>query len=143
MGQDEAEKLFRGFASQDKQPEAGLPLAAFLGRRKRVPEALDLCDQAWKAGRPELVSQASVAVLYASMPDEKSCQRVAARMEDAIRRAPEKDALRFDLANVQILRGKYQEAEVIFRKIYEKDKENTGSANNLVTKFDWNLNERH
>jgi tetratricopeptide (TPR) repeat protein len=129
---DEAEKLFRGFATQDKQPEAGLPLAVFLGRRKRVPEALDLCDQAWKAGRPELVSQASVAVLYASMPDKKVCQRVAERIEDAIRRAPEKDALRFDLANVQILQGKYQEAEVIFRKIYDKDKENTASANNLA-----------
>jgi len=128
----EAEELYRRFSSQDKRPEAGLPLAAFLGRRKRVREALDLCDLAWKAGRPELASQASVTVLYASMPGDETCQRVAGQMEDAIRRAPEKAALRFGLANVQILQGKYQQAEAIFRRIYDEDRENAASANNLA-----------
>jgi tetratricopeptide (TPR) repeat protein len=135
LGQlNEAEDLYRRFASQDKRPEATLPLAAYLGRRgrERVTQALDLCDTAWKAGQPELVSQASVAVLYGSMADEEACRRVASRLEEALRRAPEKVALQFDLANVQILQGKYQEAEVIFRRIYDKDRENASSANNLA-----------
>jgi predicted Zn-dependent protease len=125
-------KLYRRFASQEKQPEAALPLAAFLGRRRRVAEALDLCDPAWKTGRPELASQASVAVLYASMAGEEACRRVASRMEEAIARAPDKIALRFDLANVEILQGKYPQAEAIFRKIYDQDRENAASANNLA-----------
>ena len=129
---DDAEGLFRGLASREKRPEADLTLAAFLGRRNRVPEALDLCDRAWKSGPLGLASQASVAVLYASMAGEKDCQRVADRMEDAIRRSPDDVQLRFDLANVQILREKYQDAEAVFRRIYEKDKENSASANNLA-----------
>jgi tetratricopeptide (TPR) repeat protein len=129
---DESKKLFQELATRDKQPEAGLPLAVFLGRRKLVSDALKLCDRAWETGRPELVSQASVAVLYASMPDKEVCQRVAKHMEDAIQRAPDKVALQFDLANVQILQGKYQEAEVIFRKVYDQHKENMASANNLA-----------
>jgi cellulose synthase operon protein C len=127
-----AEKLYRRLTAQEKKPEAALPLAAFLGRRKRVGEALDLCDPAWKSGRPELASQASVAVLYASMAGDEACRRVASRMEEAISRAPEKIALQFDLANVEILQGKYPQAEAIFRKIYDQDKENTASANNLA-----------
>ena len=130
--QVEAETLYRRYASQEKPPEASLPLAAFLGRRKRVAEALDLCDPAWKSGRPELASQASVAVLYASMAGEEACRRVAGRLEEAIRRSPEKVPLQFDLANVEILQGKYPQAEAIFRKIYDQDKENAESANNLA-----------
>ena len=129
---DDAERLLREFASSDKRPEAALPIAAFLGRRGRVPEALDLCDGAWKAGRPESVSQASVAVLYASMAGEEACRRVSAQLENAILRSPEKVQLQFDLANVQILRGNFREAEAVFRRIYKKDKENSASANNLA-----------
>ena len=86
----EAETLFRRYASQEKQPEASLPLATYLGRRKRMADALDLCDPAWKSGQPELASQASVAVLYASMAGEEACRRVAGHLEDAIQRMPEK-----------------------------------------------------
>jgi cellulose synthase operon protein C len=129
----EAEALFRELASKDKRPEAGLPLAVFLGRRGRVPEAVDLCDRAWTAGaRAESVSQASVAVLYASMAGEDACRRVVGRMEEAIRKAPENAQLRFDLANVRILLGDYRDAEATFRQIYEKDKDNAASANNLA-----------
>lgn len=128
----DAERLFREASSREKKPEASLPLAVFLGRQKRVPEALEICDAAWKSGQPELVSQASVAVLYASMADPEACRRVAARLEEAIRRSPGIIQLQFDLANVQILLGKYQDAEVVFRRIYEKDKENASSANNLA-----------
>ena len=130
--QVEAESLFRRYASQEKSPEASLPLAAFLGRRKRVVEALDLCDPAWKSSQPELASQASVAVLYASMAGEEACRRVADHLEDAIQRNPDKVPLQFDLANVEILQGKFPQAEAIFRKIFEKDKENASSANNLA-----------
>jgi tetratricopeptide (TPR) repeat protein len=71
-------------------------------------------------------------VLYGSMANEEACRRVANLMEDAIRRSPEKMDLQFALANVQILQGNYQQAETVFRKIYEKDKESASSANNLA-----------
>ena len=129
---DDAERLFREFASREKQPEAALPLASFLGRRNRMPEALDLCDGVWKAGRVELASQTSVAILYASKLDEGASRRVSDHIEEAIRRSPEKVQLAFDLANVQIIRGDYLAAEAVFRRIYEKDKENSASANNLA-----------
>src|SRR5262249_18475873 len=43
-----AEQMYRRHAGQPGEPTAVLNLAAFLGRRQRTREALDLCERAWK-----------------------------------------------------------------------------------------------
>ena len=129
----EAEDLFRQFASKGQTAEAGLPLAAFFGRRARVDEALDLCDLAWaSAVRVEAVSQASVTVLHDCMAGEDACRRVVGRLEAATAKAPSNAQLRFDLANVRVLLGDLRGAEKVYRALYEKDPENYASANNLA-----------
>ena len=53
-GEDaEAEPLYRQAAETSKRPGAVFDLALFLARHKRGKEALDLCEQAWRTGRPE------------------------------------------------------------------------------------------
>ncbi len=68
----EAEEQYRRFASQSRQTEATLILAAFLGRQHRVSEALDLCEKAWESCPPEAVAQAIVTVLYSAPSTERN-----------------------------------------------------------------------
>jgi predicted Zn-dependent protease len=131
--QDTAESLYREAAKA--RPEAVLALAGYLGRRGKVKEAIDLIDddQVWKTLPPEVVANTGVAIFYgARSGDDRQHHRLLRRIEAAIRQHPEKDSLQFDLANLQILQGRYAEAEAVFRTIHERDKTKSGPLNNLA-----------
>ena len=133
LGQpDAAERMYRDSVAQSKQPEASLVLAEFLARRNRLPEALDLCDQAWQTCDHEKVGLSSLAVLSTAKADDEQFQRVETRLEEAIRKNPNSIPLLFDLANLHIRQGHYQDAETIYRRISERDKSSDGPLNNLA-----------
>ncbi len=69
-----AEKLYRQFASQSREPQAILVLSGFLGRQNRPGEALDLCEKAWTSCPPDAVAEATVAVLYSAPIDDAQCR---------------------------------------------------------------------
>lgn len=130
---DAALQMYQRFAAQSGQPGAKLVVAAFLGRHGRVREALDLCEAAWADVPPEAVSNASVAALYGSKgADPAQFKRVEGRLEAAIRQAPEKVSMQFDLANLRSLEGRYDEAEAIYRRLYESNKGQGSPLNNLA-----------
>src|SRR5262249_54411469 len=82
---DEAVELLKANARRkDARPEEILLAVRSLGRQKRVKEALDLCDEAWKGCPPEEVGGASVALLRLGPPDDGLCDRVQKRLLDAI-----------------------------------------------------------
>src|SRR5207249_525482 len=56
-----AEEMYRDYTTRSEHPESLLQFVAFLGRLKRVPEALDLCERAWQKCRPESVAPAGEA----------------------------------------------------------------------------------
>ena len=127
-----AEDLFRQIAADPKTVTNPLLLAEFLGRHGRAAEALDICDQSWATCPPEMVATDSVLILYNSPAEQDLCKRVITRLEEAVKLHPDESSYQFALANVYVLQRRYNEAEAIYRKTAETDKENASSLNNLA-----------
>ncbi len=139
LGQfDAAERRYREYVSRSARPESVLLLAAFLGRRHRVPEALDLCERAWQTCPPGAVAAASTALLRAWPPDARQIERVKVALEAAIRKGPEAPALLLSLADLRDLQGRYEEAEALYRRVLHIDPDNVKALNNLA----WLLAQR-
>jgi tetratricopeptide (TPR) repeat protein len=141
LGQlDEAEALRRRAVEiatvPASQAEALLDLAEFLGRRDRTGEALDLCERAWKEGRPDAVAvaRACVNVLAAARGDDPATGRVACWLEQAVARdEPAAPAgLLASLAAVRELQGRYGEAESLYRTAIARDVRDAVPLNNLA-----------
>jgi len=129
---EEAGRLLEQLASPG-DPAALLEFANFLGRHGQTAKALDLCDQAWQTAKPDDVAAASVAILYASASpgDGENARRVEAALDEAIRKNPKADSLRFQVANVLNLRGRPKEAEALLREMAQR-KRSAGLLNNLA-----------
>ncbi len=128
----EAEDLYRRYAKEAKEPDAALALARYLGRRKRLAEALDVCDAAWDACPPDAVAEASLAVLYAAPADDAQATRVERRLAAALAKEPDRPGLVLCQASLEELRGRYEAAETLYRKVLLKDGRNAVAANNLA-----------
>jgi tetratricopeptide (TPR) repeat protein len=136
----EAEAIYRDLAQkhQADKPEAALPLAAFLGRRGRTREALDLVfdDQVWNAIRPDLATNLSVVILYGAPPGDPQlvpiAEQTAQRIQQTAAAHPDRTTILFDLANVRCLQGRFDEAEKIYRDVYRRNNTAGAPLNNLA-----------
>ena len=127
-----AEEFYRLHAAQPGQPLNTLILAEYLGRRGRTREALDLCDSAWATCSAVQVADSSLRILFAANLSEEDSRRVADRIEAATKAAPDEVSLSFAMANARMLQGRNEEAEAIFRRIFERNKTNASPLNNLA-----------
>jgi tetratricopeptide (TPR) repeat protein len=126
-------ELFERAASgRPERPQAALALAAFLGRRNRVGEALDLCEKVWASCRPDDLAAAIVAVLYSAPVDDAQCRRAAQLIEMELQKSPTAAGLLFHLANIRSLQGRYQDAEALYRQSFAHDQTNSGPLTNLA-----------
>ena len=132
----DAEALYRRAIDKtaDRRPGIILSFAGFLGRRGRVPEALDLIDaRAWKALPAERVANASTTLLYNPGASTPALQdRVSRRLEGAARDHPDSISIRFDLSNLRLLQGRFDEAEAILRDLHERNTSLAAPLNNLA-----------
>ena len=134
----EAEALLRSSAADGPTPEAkvdaSLALAAFLGRRGRHGDAVAVCERLWAdpAVVPSRVSSVALTALYTGQPDRAVLDRVEAGVSAALARKPGDIVLRFDSANLAILRGRYAEAEATFRDLHKTDPGLGAPLNNLA-----------
>jgi tetratricopeptide (TPR) repeat protein len=136
---DQALALLQSYSERpDVQPEKILVRVGYLARQKRVQEALDLCERAWATCAPEAVGGASVAVLRLNQPSEDQCARVEAGLKAAIAKNPKTTLLLLHLADLQDLRGRFTEAEVLYRQVLEREPRNIVALNNLA----WLLAQR-
>jgi tetratricopeptide (TPR) repeat protein len=132
-----AERLYRRFAqaAAAKQPEAALVLATFLGRQKRVREALDLCEGAGPNCPPALVAQACLLIVSGGAADAAQLARAERWLRGAGRKAPQSPTLPAALAHVLTLQGRYDEAEAAYRQALEATGDKAARAaalNNLA-----------
>jgi tetratricopeptide (TPR) repeat protein len=127
-----AEEIYRKLAARSEKPESILVVAQYLGRQKRLPEALDLCERAWQSCPPEAVSATAVGALYAAPANDPQCRRVAGWIEAAMRKAPQTLALPFYLAVVHERQGRYADAEALYRQVIQRDNGKEGPLNNLA-----------
>ncbi len=136
LGQlDKAEARYRDAATRTRQPEDVLPLAGFLARRGRLADSLAIYERSWRTCSPEVVSNSAVASLHSTSVDDAQCKRVAGWIEEALTKAPSSKSLRFDLANLRCLQGRYDDAEGIYRRVFEEDPKDGTALNNLAWMF--------
>jgi len=132
----DAETLYRRALDKtaDRRPAVILAFARFLGRRGRVGEALDLIDaRAWKALPAESVTGSSIALLYNAGASTSSLQeRVSRRLEGVAKDHPASISIRFDLSNLRLLQGRFDEAEAILREVHDRNKSLGAPLNNLA-----------
>jgi tetratricopeptide (TPR) repeat protein len=128
----EAEAMYRRYVAATKAPEAPLALARFLARRKRLPEALSLCEPAWQTCRPESVASAIVYALRVGQGGEDQYQRAERGLVAALAQNPKALMLQVALAELQDNRGRHTEAITLYRRILQADGRNVVALNNLA-----------
>jgi tetratricopeptide (TPR) repeat protein len=133
LGQAEAaEEFYRRYASMAASADGPLELARFLGRRHRLEEALQLCDHAKDAAGPEAFGYACLAVLRAAKADDSACERVEKWLEIALEKYPNALGLIVCQADLNDLRGRYAQAEALYRHVLRRDSRNQVALNNLA-----------
>jgi tetratricopeptide (TPR) repeat protein len=133
LGQIEAaDTLFRTYVSAGKHPGALLARAGFLGRRQRLAEALDLCQQAWKTCRPAEVAAVAVALLRSGRATPRDRLRVQKWLQAALARTPKAPPLLLALAEVQDLQGRSTQAIRSYRQVLAGEAGNVLALNNLA-----------
>ena len=131
-----ADKLLTSYAQ--RVPEGALARAEFLGRQKRVDEALDLLETTWSRVPLARVLQSALAVIRSpgGVPDAA----VVARMEQLFSKArrEDPDSLVIELLHAELLdlEGRSADVEKAYRLILER-KDLSGQqaaivANNLA-----------
>lgn len=133
LGQVEAaDKLLRIYASRGKPAGALLVRARFLGRQQRLPEALDLCGQAWITCDPSEVASVAVALVHSDRATPEQLLLVEEWLDKALDAFPQEMPLLLALAEVQDLQRRYPEAIACYRKVLSQDPGNIQGLNNLA-----------
>jgi len=127
----EAERMYRAY-SEVQKPDGVLALARFLGRRERVPEALDLCERSSQACGCAGAADAAIAVLRDGHPAEAQLTRFELWLQAALQSQPDNKELLICRASLSDLRGHYAEAEGLYRKVLASDQQNAVALNNLA-----------
>jgi tetratricopeptide (TPR) repeat protein len=133
--QSSAEKTYRQLVAQSKRPDSVLTLAQFLARRKRLAEALALCDQAWQTCPPTAVAATCLAVIGDRHATPDQYRQVERRLEAAYRKAggdPSALQLLLALGHLQSLQGRYEQAADFYRQVLERDPRDVLALNNLA-----------
>jgi tetratricopeptide (TPR) repeat protein len=128
----DAEELYRRYRRESKAPDATLVLAEFLGRQKRLREALDLCDEARKALPVDAVAATALNILYVCGRDPEQNQRVRGWVKEEARKGPRRAFAVSCLAALHHMQGEYAEATRLFRAALELDPNDALALNNLA-----------
>jgi tetratricopeptide (TPR) repeat protein len=127
-----SEVMYRNY--EEAKPENKLALIGFLGRHGRLPEALNLSEQAWRTCPAESVALTVLVALRASgerVPQQLS--RVESWLESAIAKNPKSASkLMVYIAELRDLQGRYAEAIELYRKVLVSDSSNAVALNNLA-----------
>jgi len=119
---DLAEGLYKRNATEAARLEHQLDYAAFLGRRGRIKEALDVCEPLWKATpNPEPIAPTVIAVLLSSRTynDESQIGRVSGWIERSLEQNPSSPLLTVALATIRDRQQRYDDAVALYRKAVE------------------------
>jgi tetratricopeptide (TPR) repeat protein len=132
--QVEAEDMYRKYVKtvESDAPEKNLVLAAFLARRDRLTESLDVIEAVWARCKPELAAGTAVAVLRVGRPTPQHFQRVEGMLRDAIAKNPTTPNLLVSMADLRDAQGQDAEAERLYREVLKGNPRNPLALNNLA-----------
>jgi tetratricopeptide (TPR) repeat protein len=127
-----AERVYRRWVANTREPVAPLVLAVFLARQNRLTEALNLCEQTRKSIPPETVITASLEALYAADVNHAQCARVAGWVEELLKKAPQNANLLTALASLRSRQGEFDESIGLYRRALSHNPNHALAMNNLA-----------
>lgn len=132
---DEAESVLKRNATASPRLEDQLDYAAFLGRRGRIKDALDVCEPIWKAApNPEPVAPTVISILLSEQTfhDPDQVARVSGWIERTLQQKPDASLLTIALGTIRDRQGRYPEAVDLYRKALAKNASEVVPLNNLA-----------
>ncbi len=132
---DQAEKLLRENLGNESQKNVFL--AAFLARRGKIDQALDLVDQIRPAlGLTNSLHLGMIALSQNIVPPKpEQIERVEKWFDRALREDPESLAVQMELAGLRSVQRRWDEVERIYRGVLKRndlpDLQRAGVLNNL------------
>lgn len=132
---DEAEALLKRNATASARLEDQLEYAAFLGRRGRIKDALDVCEPLWKATpNPEPVTPTVISILLSEQTyhDPDQVARVSGWIERTLEQKPDASLLTIALGTIRDRQERYSEAVELYRKALAKNASEVVPLNNLA-----------
>jgi tetratricopeptide (TPR) repeat protein len=129
-----AEETYRRAVDQSTQPEDLLALAEYLGRRHRFAEALRLCEEV-KVKGPALALAAAMAatrIVCAGPASERQLEDVERSLLESSKGMKESSSWNSLLAVLQARRGRYADAERLYRLVLNENDRDVDSLNNLA-----------
>jgi tetratricopeptide (TPR) repeat protein len=130
---DQALELLRASATKkDARPDEVLLYIGYLADRKRLDEALNECERAWKMCAPEAAARASIATLHAGKPTEEQISRVERWLLAAQEKTPNATPILLYLAELRDLQKRYADAEDLYRQVLTRERTNATALNNLA-----------
>ncbi|OJW20998.1 MAG: hypothetical protein BGO49_30065 [Planctomycetales bacterium 71-10] len=132
---DEAEALLKRNATASPRLEDQLEYAAFLGRRGRIKDALDVCEPLWKAApNPEPVTPTVISILLSEQTfhDPDQVARVSGWIERTLQQKPDAPLLTIALGTIRDRQERYSEAVELYRKALARNASEVVPLNNLA-----------
>jgi tetratricopeptide (TPR) repeat protein len=148
-GNQAIELLEEHLKRPNAHPDEVLLVVNSMSRQKKFGRALDRCLKAWEQGKcaPEVIGGVSVAVLREMQTnDPATMDQVSAieeRLQTAMQSQPKNVVLMLHLAELHDLRGRWKDAETMYRRVLEPDHEpkNIVALNNLAWLLSQHANE--
>ena len=133
LGQTAAvEKLYRESGPWSDRPETRLLYIRFLGRQKRVSEALTCVSGPGKPVRRRPWPAPAWPCCERDRRDRNRLNGWSAGWKRRASQDPETTALLLTLADLRDFQGRYDEAETLYRRMIDKEPDNVLALNNLA-----------
>lgn len=132
---DQAEAILKRNATTSPRQEDQLEYAAFLGRRGRIKDALDVCEPLWKSSpNPDPVAPTVIAILLSEQTFHDAAQvaRVSGWIERSLEQKPDAPLLTIALGTIRDRQERYADAVALYRKALTKNASEVVPLNNLA-----------
>lgn len=127
---ERAEVLYRKSAG-GRSVEA-LALAAFLGRQGRYDESLDILEREWSNARWEDIATFSESLFASTAATPEQFSRAEGVFRAALDEYDRPIVLVLSLAQLQNGRGLFDDAELLYREVLQRQDRNVSALNNLA-----------
>ena len=132
---DLAERLFKLNATASSRLQDRLEYVAFLGRRGRAKEAIDVCDPLWTSTpNPGALVSTVLDVLFSAKTeiDAAQVERVSRWVERSIQQNPKSSLFLIAMGNIRERQNRYADAEALYRRAIALSNGDVVPLNNLA-----------
>jgi tetratricopeptide (TPR) repeat protein len=125
-----AERGYRKCAADD--PKQAFVLVGFLARQKRLNEAVQVAEGAWKSAEmPQIAAACELLMRQPGMPSDQ-LERLDAILSASLAKHTRPAALLFVAGRLRDVQRKYEEAEAFYREALKNDAANVPTLNELA-----------